>query len=262
MNWSPAFRDPSLRAQGSDTHVLVVDDDPRLLKLLKRYLRSAGYRVTGAPDAVRARALLARIRFDLVLLDVMLPGESGLELTEEVRRSLPTPVLLLSALGEADHRIAGLEVGADDYLGKPFEPRELLLRIRSVLRRVTEAPDAAPAPGPLRFGRVRFDPERAEFREGDGEVRLLSGSEADLMRILARHPGRVMSRPVLLAELREELGKQQHRMIDVRVTRLRRKLEPDPARPRYLRTVRGVGYVLVPDAPDATESGPGRTEET
>ena len=260
MNWSPAFRDPSLRSRSSDSHILVVDDDPRLLQLLKRYIRSAGYRVTGAGDAGQARALLTMFRFDLILLDVMLPGESGLELTAEVRRSLRIPVLLLSALGEADNRIAGLEVGADDYLGKPFEPKELLLRIRSILRRTEEIPRVAAAPCLLRFGGTLFDPERAELRTGDGEVTRLSGSEAALMRVLARRPGEVMSRPSLLAELREGLGNGQDRMIDVRITRLRRKLEPDPAQPRYLRTVRGAGYVLVPDLPDLPAATPQEAE--
>ncbi len=251
MNWSPALRDPALRSRSTDTHILVVDDDPRLLQLLKRYIRSAGYRVTGAGDAGQARTLLTMLRFDLILLDVMLPGESGLALTAEIQRSLRTPVLLLSALGEADNRIAGLAVGADDYLGKPFEPKELLLRIRSILRRAAEAPNADAEPGVLRFGSIQFDPARAEFHGSSGEVTLLSGSEAALMRVFARHPGEVLSRPVLLAELREGLGNGQDRMIDVRITRLRRKLEPDPAHPRYLRTIRGAGYVLVPDSPES-----------
>ena len=201
------------------------------------------------------------LRFDLVLLDVMLPGESGLELTAEIRRSLRTPVLLLSALGEAENRIAGLEVGADDYLGKPFEPKELLLRIRSILRRSSAMPDDVGSPGVLQFGGMQFDPVRSELRTSAGEVILLSGSEAALMRVFARRPGEVMSRPALLAELREGLGNGQDRMIDVRITRLRRKLEPDPAQPRYLRTVRGAGYVLVPDAREETTGSRPEKEE-
>ena len=257
MSWSPAFRDPALRAPAQDVHVLVVEDDPRLRDLLQRYLVNAGYRVTAAADAVRARVLLTGFRFDLAVLDVMLPGESGLVLTAEIGRSLRLPVLLLSALGETDHRIAGLEAGADDYLGKPFEPRELLLRIRSILRRAAPAPPLPPAE--LRFGDLSFDPERAELGRSDGSVILLSGSEAALLGVLARQPGRVMSRPALLAGLQEGLGQGQNRMIDVRITRLRRKLEPDPARPRYLRTVRGAGYVLVPDPAEGAPDGEGET---
>ena len=243
-----AARDRALRAPFPDAHVLVVDDDERLRRLLKRYIESAGYRVTGAAEADVARRLLASLRFDLLVVDVMMPGESGLDLTASLRGSLRTPVLLLSALGgDPEHRIAGLEQGADDYLGKPFEPRELLLRMRSVLHRARETPELAVDPDLLRFGEVRYDVTRGEFRWEDGSVEPLTGAEAELMRVFARRPREALGRGVLLAALRSGPEHGQDRAIDVRVARIRKKLEPAPGSPRYLKTVRGAGYMLVPD---------------
>lgn len=242
------FRDPALRAPTADTHVLVVDDDAKLLQSLLRFLRMAGYRVTGAADAARGRAMLGLFRFDLVLLDVMLPGESGLQFARRLQAGRLAPVLLLSALGEAEHRVAGLRAGADDYLGKPFDPRELLLRVRGLLRRRdADSRPAGEVPGTLRLGGLLYDPERAELRDANGKVTPLSGSEAGLMRVLARNAGRVLHRQTLLTELQEGFDIAQPRIIDVRIARLRQKIEPAPATPRYLRTVRGSGYVLVPD---------------
>ena len=220
-------------------HILVVDDDDRLRELLRKYLSENGFRVTTAADAAAARARLASLTFDLLVLDVMMPGEGGLELTQALRRDSPVPILMLTAMGEAADRIAGLESGADDYLAKPFEPRELVLRIRTVLRRVP-----APTVGVvLAFGAFRFDIARGELMR-DGQVIRLTEGEIRLLDSLARQAGRPMGR----AELQRRAGiNGGGRTIDVQVARLRRKLEPDPKYPRYLRTVRGKGYVLQPD---------------
>ena len=222
-------------------HILVVDDDTRLRELLRKYLTEQGFRVTAAASAGDARAKLASLAFDLLVLDVMMPGESGLDLAGSLRQTSNVPILMLTAMGEAEDRIAGLERGADDYLPKPFEPRELVLRIRTILRRVP----AEPAVGrrELRFGGFSFDLDRRTLRRGSQEVRLTAG-EAALLAALAHAPGQVLSR--------EELGRQSDpaggsRMVDVQVTRLRRKIEADPRFPRYLQTVRGRGYMLQAD---------------
>jgi len=220
-------------------HILVVDDDRRLRELLRRYLAERGYRVSVAADAAEARASLKGLEFDLVVLDVMMPGESGLAFTRAFRQESDAPVLLLTAMGEAQDRIAGLEAGADDYLAKPFEPRELLLRIEAILRRGGRRP--APA-GPLRLGEYSFDLARGELKRGDDTVRL-TASEAELLRVFARRPGVTISRE----ELSRAAGDPGSRAVDVQVTRLRRKIEPDPRAPRYLQTVWGQGYVLWPD---------------
>ncbi|HEY4134705.1 MAG TPA: response regulator transcription factor [Alphaproteobacteria bacterium] len=240
------------KTAGADApHVLVVDDDRRLRDLLQRYLSENGFRVTTAGDAALARAKLASIAFDLLVLDVMMPGESGLDLTASLRKDSRVPILLLTAMSEADDRIRGFERGADDYLPKPFEPRELVLRIRTILTRVREpAPKAAP-PTLLRFGDYLFSPLRDELRRGAVVVRLTSG-EASLLRALAEKPGEPVSREDLSRRTGQGDGGDAEdagatRAIDVQVTRLRRKIEPDPKAPRYLQTVRGQGYVLRPD---------------
>ncbi len=247
MSISATRRDPKLRAPFSEAHVLVVDDDTRLCRLLKQYIQSAGYRVTEANDAESARRLLVNLKFDLLVLDVMLAGESGLDLVAWIRRALQTPILLLSALGEAEQRIEGLRQGADDYMGKPFEPRELLLRMRSILSRVESESTRTTVPDTLRFGDALYHVAKGELQYTNGDVELLTGAEAKLMRVFARRPGEALSRETLFAELREGIGRAKDRVIDVRVTRLRRKLELDSANPRYLKTVRGVGYMLIPD---------------
>ncbi len=226
-------------------HILVVDDDTRLRELLRRYLSSNGFLVTTAKDAADARARLEGLEFDLIVLDIMMPGENGLDLTSSLRRTSDVPILLLTARGEADDRIAGLEAGADDYLSKPFQPRELLLRINSILRRQARPADPPPATAPaaLRLGPLVYIPDRDELRSGDEVIRLTT-AEASLMRILAASPGVTFSREEL-AERSRDVGNA--RSIDVQVTRLRRKIEPDPREPRYLQTVRGEGYVLRPD---------------
>ena len=224
-------------------HILVVDDDARLRGLLSRFLAEKGFRVTTAENAAEARAKLRAVFPDLLVLDVMMPGESGLDLVTSLRNShhQNLPVLLLTARGAPEDRIVGFEAGADDYLGKPFEPMELVLRIRAMLRRVT--PPAGPPAGPVSLGPLEFDPERGELRGPEGIVRL-TGGEVALLTALARKPNEVLSREEIVAALgTDEAGE---RAIDVQVTRLRRKIEPDSREPRYLHTVRGRGYMLRP----------------
>ncbi len=223
-------------------HLLVVDDDNRLRELLRKYLSDNGFVVATARDAAEARAHLAALCFDLIILDVMMPGETGLELTAALRKSNEIPILLLTARDEPDDRIAGLEAGADDYLAKPFEPRELVLRVNSILRRAP--PPVLPEPArTLRLGRWTYHPERDELRAGS-EILRLTTAEAALMRILAAAPGTVLSREEVTGRLG---GDGTARSVDVQVTRLRRKIEDDPRQPRYLHTVRGEGYTLRPD---------------
>lgn len=224
-------------------HILVVDDDGRLRDLLRRYLTENGFCVSTAADAAEARAKLESLAFDLLVLDVMMPGESGLDLTEDLRRTGVVPILLLTAMAETEDRINGLERGADDYLSKPFEPRELLLRIRTILRRVNGAAPARAAEAPVLLGGLLFDAERLELR-GPGRTVRLTEAEAALLRALAQNPGATLSRDDLAQRL-DLTGNP--RTVDVQVTRLRRKIEPDPRFPRYLQTVRGKGYALLPD---------------
>ena len=224
----------------SEPHLLVVDDDARLRELLRRYLTDQGFRVTTAGDAEEARARLASIAFDLLVLDVMMPGESGLDLTRSLRRDGRLPILLLTAMAEPEDRINGLEHGADDYLAKPFEPRELVLRIRNILQRM---PQPAPSAAEVRFGACRFDLARGELYRG-GDAVHLTAAETALLMALARRPGEAVSREALSEEAQFS---GNVRTVDVQVTRLRRKIENDPKFPRYLQTVRGTGYVLKPD---------------
>ncbi len=227
-------------------HLLVVDDDARLRALLQRFLTEQGFRVNTAADAVEARAALAALAFDLIVLDVMMPGESGLELVEALRRNRDeVPVLMLTARGAPDDRVAGFEAGADDYLPKPFDPRELAHRIRTILRRATVPVTPPASGGPVQLGPRWFDPDRQELRGPEGAVRL-TGGEAALLAALARRPGETLSREEIAAALgTPEAGE---RAVDVQVTRLRRKIEPDPREPRFLHTIRHRGYVLRPGA--------------
>jgi len=224
----------------TEPHLLVVDDDARLRELLRRYLSDSGFRVTLAADAGEARANLASFAFDLLVLDVMMPGESGIELIRALRGSNRVPVMLLTAMAEPEDRVNGLEEGAEDYLAKPFEPRELVLRIRNILQR---RPTADAAPPEIRFGAFRFDPARGELFRGGDNVHL-TAAEAGLLASLAQRAGEAVSR--------EELSQAAHfsgnvRNVDVQMMRLRRKIEHDPRFPRYLHTVRGTGYALKPD---------------
>ncbi|HEY6334539.1 MAG TPA: response regulator transcription factor [Alphaproteobacteria bacterium] len=223
-------------------HVLVVDDDKRLRELLRRYLSENGFRVTTAGNAVDAWARLEGFAFDLIVLDVMMPGQNGLDFTEALRRKSQMPVLMLTAMGEPRDRIRGLERGADDYLPKPFEPRELVLRIQRILSRVPTQPVLEPLTR-VRLGAFVFDLRREELSR-DGELIKLTESEARLLKVLASHAGEPLERERLAAES-EMSG--SGRTVDVQVTRLRRKIEPDPRVPRYLQTVRGKGYLLRPD---------------
>lgn len=221
-------------------HILVVDDDTRLRQLLGKYLGDSGFRVTVAEDAQDARAKMGSIAFDLIVLDLMMPGESGLELTRSLRQTSDVPILMLTAMGEPGDRITGLEHGADDYLSKPFEPRELVLRITSILRR---APAPAPAVTEARLGDVVFDLTREELSRSGQRIRL-TDAETRLLKALAENPGAILGRDELTRRLAPGGGE---RTIDVQVNRLRRKIEPDPRLPRYLQTVRGRGYRLRPD---------------
>lgn len=230
----------------ADAHLLVVDDDERIRGLLQKFLVRSGYLVSTARDAAQARRLLAGLEFDLIILDVMMPGEDGVSLTRHLRRGMSTPILLLTALGESANRIEGLEAGADDYLVKPFEPKELLLRVGAILRRIPQAqPDAPLVPKMLHLGDVRYDMDRAELWRGQELIRLTS-TEAALMRLFAAHPGEPITRERLVGDLGRE-DEAQERAVDVQITRLRRKIEEDPKAPRYLQTVRGEGYMLAPD---------------
>ena len=230
----------------ADHHLLIVDDDERIRTLLRRFLQRHGFLVSAARDAAHARRLLAGLAFDLIVLDVMLPDEDGISLTRALRGDMATPILLLTARGEADSRIAGLEAGADDYLPKPFEPRELLLRINAILRRVPPAEEETPARKTLNMGAVRFDLSRGELWRGKDLVRLTS-TESRLLRILSARPGETLSRARLVEELGDGRDQAKERAIDVQITRLRRKIESNPREPRYLQTVRGEGYMLSTD---------------
>lgn len=229
-------------------HLLVVDDDERIRGLLQKFLVRHGFLVTTARSAAQARRLLGGLEFDLLVLDVMMPGEDGIALTRELRGRGTVPILLLTARSEAASRIEGLEAGADDYLVKPFEPKELLLRINAILRRVPQV-RAEAVPKVLHLGPVRYDMERGELWRGTEPVRL-TATEAQLMRVFAAQAGQPVSRDRLVGDLREddaEGAERGDRAVDVQITRLRRKIEADPKQPRYLQTVRGSGYMLAPD---------------
>jgi two-component system phosphate regulon response regulator OmpR len=221
-------------------HLLVVDDDQRLRTLLQRYLSANGFRVTAAADAAEARLLIRSIAFDGLILDVMMPGESGLDLAADLRAQSDVPILMLTALGAPEDRITGLERGVDDYLPKPFEPRELALRVTSLIRRARSV--RPPPHREVSMGECVFDAERGELSRAGKRVKLTS-SEALMLKLFAANAGRSFSR----ADLCTRLNIQLERSVDVQVTRLRRKIEEDPKLPLYLQTVRGVGYVLVPD---------------
>jgi two-component system phosphate regulon response regulator OmpR len=219
-------------------HILVVDDDRRIRDLLSRYLQREGYRVTTARSAAEARARLDGLAFDLLILDVMMPGESGFDLAKALRKTSQVPILMLTARAEAESRIAGLEIGADDYVAKPFEARELSLRIANILKR---AQPAAPAPAEsVRFGPFLFHIARGELRRGEEPIHL-TDREREMLRLLAAQPGETVPR-LMLAGNGAAAGE---RAVDVQVNRLRRKIESDPANPLFVQTVRGIGYRLM-----------------
>jgi two-component system phosphate regulon response regulator OmpR len=229
-----------------DAHLLIVDDDERIRTLLQKFLIRNGFLVSAARDAGHAERILSGLDFDMIILDVMMPGEDGVSFCHRLRQERDLPILLLTARGETEDRIKGLEAGADDYLAKPFEPKELLLRINSILRRVPPAETGEVAPKVLSLGGLRYDVEKGIMWNGDNPVRL-TATEAHLMRIFSACPGEALSRSHLVEELGRDGGQAQERAVDVQITRLRRKLEADPKQPRYLQTVRGAGYMLAPD---------------
>ena len=233
-------------SEAAQPHILVVDDDARIRALLQKFLARSGFMVTTARDAAHGRRLLEGLEFDLIVLDVMMPGEDGLELTGSLRETMTTPILLLTARGDADDRILGLEAGADDYLAKPFEPRELLLRINAILRRVPKPQPKAEPPKTLQLGEVRHDLGRGDLWRGRDMIRL-TATESILMRIFAARPNEAVTRQELVEDLGGGIAEAQERAVDVQITRLRRKIEDDPRAPRYLQTVRGSGYMLAPD---------------
>ena len=228
-----------------DAHLLIVDDDERIRGLLQKFLMRNGFLVSSARDAAQARKILGGLEFDLIVMHVMMPGEDGVTLTRDLRKRMTTPILLLTARGETSNRIEGLEAGADDYLVKPFEPKELLLRINAILRRVPQVKAAEPVRQIIHLGAVRYDLDRGEMWRGEVPVRL-TATEAQLMRIFAAAPGVPISRDRLVGDA-AAVDAAQERAVDVQLTRLRRKIETDPKSPRYLQTVRGEGYMLQPD---------------
>ena len=229
---------PALALPDDAPHLLVVDDDRRIRDLLSRFLHAEGYRVTTANNAVEARAKLESLSFDLLVLDVMMPGETGFQLAKSLRESSAVPILMLTAKAETESRITGLEIGADDYVPKPFEPRELSLRIANILKRTIPAP--APMVESVRFGDFVFHLARGELKRGEEPIHL-TDRERDMLRVLAASPGETVPRMALAGNG----GGVNERAVDVQVNRLRRKIERDPANPLFVQTVRGIGYRLV-----------------
>jgi two-component system, OmpR family, phosphate regulon response regulator OmpR len=230
---------PAANLPDDAPHLLVVDDDRRIRALLSRFLRAEGYRVSTADNAQDARAKLEGLKFDLLILDVMMPGESGFDFARTLRASSTVPILMLTARDEKESRIMGLEIGADDYLAKPFEPRELALRVANILKRAR--PPSAPPAESVRFGQFVFHIARGELRRGDEVIRL-TDREREMLRILTASPGETVSRQTLAGSG----GTVSERTVDVQVNRLRRKIERDSANPLIVQTVRGIGYRLVP----------------
>ena len=230
-----------------DPHLLIVDDDERIRSLLQQFLIQSDYLVSTAEDAEQARTLLSAIEFDLIILDVMMPGQDGISFTAELRTlQNNTPILLLTARGETEDRIKGLEAGADDYLPKPFEPKELLLRINAILRRMPDLKEDQMMPKTLSLGHLKYDVARNELWEGENQIRLTT-TESQLMKIFTSALGEPISRVDLVTSLGRDVSSAQDRAIDVQITRLRRKIEVNPGQPRYLQTVRGAGYMLLFD---------------
>ena len=230
-----------------DPHLLIVDDDERIRSLLQQFLIQSDYLVSTAENAKQAITLLSAIEFDLIILDVMMPGQDGISFTAKLRNlKNNTPILLLTARGDIEDRIKGLEAGADDYLPKPFEPKELLLRINAILRRMADLKEEQIMPKTLNFGNLKYDVARNELWEGENQIRLTT-TESQLMKIFTSALGEPISRANLVTSLGKAVSLAQDRAIDVQITRLRRKIEVNPSKPRYLQTVRGAGYMLLFD---------------
>ncbi len=224
-------------------HILIVDDDKRIRDLLSRYLADNGFRVSAARDAAQASKAMAGLAFDVIVLDVMMPGQSGFEFAEEIRRTSQVPIVMLTALSESEERIRGLELGVNDYLGKPFEPRELVLRINNILVSATASDAAAhKASGEVTIGDFVFDIARGVLSR-NGKIIRITERERDMLRLFASQPGT----PVAREALASDDGATTSRAVDVQINRLRRKIEADPSHPVYLQTVRGKGYVLQTD---------------
>ena len=241
MTSVPAQADPVAIADDA-AHLLLVDDDSRIRSLMSRYLGKCGYRITTAADALEARRCLKAIEFDLIVLDVMMPGENGFDLAASLRKESRVPILMLTARADSNDRVRGLEIGADDYLSKPFDPKELSLRIASILRRSAPRMDAAGVSSVVRFGPFLFQCDRGELRKGEDVIRLTDRERA-MLRLLAEKPGEPVSRDALAGDA----SAGSERTIDMQINRLRRKIEVDSANPLYLQTARGAGYRLVVD---------------
>lgn len=232
-----------MEADHANTKLLLVDDDPEILELLEQYLTKQGFEVFSVPDGTAMDAVLEESEVDLIVLDLMLPGEDGLSIARRLKKASDTPIIILSAQGEDVDRIVGLEIGADDYLGKPFNPRELLARVRAVLRR---AQGGEVRPNVIEFGRFRMDLNAHQLTRENKVVNLTSG-EFDLLKVLAMHPNQVLHRDKILELLTGEERSRFDRSIDVRITRLRGKIEEDPSAPLYIKTIWAKGYMFCPD---------------
>jgi len=235
----PRRRRPARGERAVAEHVLIIDDDRKLTAMLAEYLLPRGITAAAAPDGTRGLAMATRGAYDAVVLDVMLPDLDGFEVCRRLRAASDVPVLMLTARGDPEDRVVGLELGADDYLPKPFDPRELLARLHAIMRRRTSGA-ARPSPV-LRFGTLEIDPDARQVRR-HGAVRPLTAYQFDILLLLARHPGRVLSRDSIRDRLRGEAPEAFDRSIDVHISRIRAAIEEDPRRPRRIRTVRGVGY--------------------
>ena len=220
-------------------HILVVDDDDRIRELIKEYLESNDFYITTTRDAEDAKNKIKLIKFDLIILDIMMPGQNGLELTKEIKLTSDQPIILLTAMGETSDRVSGLETGADDYLPKPFEPKELLLRIKNILKRIKKNKNLNPI---LKFGNIKVDLDKMSITSKEGDIKLNSAEKA-LLEIMILSVGRVFQRE----QISKIVKLTKERAVDVMITRLRQKIEPDPKNPKYLQTVRGNGYVLWTD---------------
>jgi two-component system, OmpR family, phosphate regulon response regulator OmpR len=220
----------------SKVHILIVDDDDKIRDLLKQYLKNNNFFVSTAINAADAEEKLKIVKFDLAIIDIMMPGKDGLQLTKEIRETIDLPIILLTAKGEAEDRIKGLEIGAEDYLPKPFEPKELLLRIKNIIKRIKKNNRII---APIKIGKANINLKRMEIQK-DKKIIKINASEKILLENMISSAGKIFSRE----EISKITNLSQERSIDVLVTRLRQKIEPDPKNPKYLQTVRGTGYVL------------------
>ena len=241
-SWEKQYYNIMQKQDLSTYHILVVDDDNRIRTLVQRFLVDEGFTVASANSAKQARELMQTLSFDLLVLDVMMPDETGIEFTHDIRKTSSVPILMLTAMGEIDDRLNGLNSGADDYLQKPFEPKELSLRIQSILRRSTQSNTTNKKGNIIALGEFSFDTNRSILLHNDNPVKLTS-AETSLLSILASQTGRVRSREELTELCNIDGG---DRAIDVQITRLRRKIEPDTKTPQYIQTIRGQGYILYP----------------